>query len=107
MKKFESQLGHINIFSESVEDLIQNVEYDAVLLTKDIVPVLERCNAKNPYDCEVLTMLVARIAAMIVSNIEDADYHPENSVREMFDFYLENFRKARDGEIECEMFDVE
>ena len=106
MKKFESQLGHLTIFSESMEDLIQNVEYDAVLLTKDINPVLERCNPRNPYDCEVLTMLVARIAAMVVSNIEKDDYHPEKSVREMFGLFLENFRNARDGKIEAEMFDV-
>ena len=32
MKKFESQLGQIVLYSENIDDLIQNMEYDAVLL---------------------------------------------------------------------------
>ena len=107
MKKFESQLGHINIFSEGMEDLIQNMEYDSVLLMKEIMPVLDRCNLKNPYDCDVLMMLVARVAAYAIANAEGDDYNAENRVRSSFEYYLECFRDARDGKIKAEMFDVE
>ena len=106
MKKFESQLGKVVLFSESVEDFIQNMEYDSVLLAKDIMPVLDRCNLKNPYDCDVLMMLVARIAAYEVAKVEGEDYNAEKRVRSSFDYYLECFRDARDGKIECEEFDV-
>jgi hypothetical protein len=107
MKKFESQLGHNVLFSENLDDMIQNMEYDSVLLAKDIMPVLGRCNPKYPYDCDVLMMLVARLAAYAIAKIEDDDYNAEKRVRSSFEYYLEGFRKARDGEIECEVFDVE
>ena len=107
MKKFESQLGNVVLYSENIEDLIQNMEYDSVLLAKDIMPVLDRCNLKNPYDCDVLTMLVARIAAYAIAKVEDDDYNAENRVRSSFDYYLGCFRDARDGKIKCEEFDVE
>ena len=107
MKKFESQLGHNVLFSENLDDMIQNMEYDSVLLAKDIMPVLGRCNPKYPYDCDVLMMLVARLAAYAIAKIEGDDYNAEKRVRSSFEYYLEGCRKARDGEIECEVFDVE
>jgi hypothetical protein len=107
MKKFESQLGNNVLFCENLDDMIQNMEYDSVLLAKDIIPVLERCNPKYPYDCDVLMMLVARIAAMVIANVEGDDYDAEKRVRNSFEYYLECFRKAKKGEIECEVFDVE
>ena len=107
MKKFESQLGQIVLYSENIDDLIQNMEYDAVLLAKDIIPVLGKCNPKNPYDCDVLMILVSRIAAMVVTNVEGDDYDAEKRVRASFEYYLDCFRKAKNGEIKYEEFDVE
>ena len=107
MKKFESQLGHNVLFSENLDDMIQNMEYDSVLLAKDIMPVLGRCNPKYPYDCDVLMMLVARLAAYAIAKIEGDDYNAENRVRSCFEYYLECFRKFKNGELECEVFDVE
>lgn len=107
MKKFESQLGHLVINSESMEDLIQNIEYDSVLLMKDIKPVIERCNPKNPYDCEVMMMLAARIAAWVISIGEDEGYNAEKHVDEWKSFFVETIHDYKSGKVKMEEFDVE
>ena len=51
-------------------------------------------------------ILVSRIAAMVVTNVEGDDYDAEKRVRASFEYYLDCFRKAKNGEIEYEEFDV-
>ena len=105
-KKFESQLGNFCQVHESLEDLLQNAEYDAVLLLKDIVPILLKCNDKNPYDCEVMMMAAARMAAMVINALEVLDYNAEDRVKSLIDFDLEHIRKIRNGEEELVQYEI-
>lgn len=100
MKKRESQLGTLVQTCTSLEDFMEQMESDASIVGKEVGKLLEAFNLRNPYDREVMMLMIMNVAAAVTSAVEEYNDGIEEWMDHLYHFHLDCYREMKKKEIE-------
>lgn len=95
MKKRESQLGKLVQTCTSLEDFMEQMESDASIVGKEVGKLMEAFDLRNPYDREVMMMMITNVAAAVTSAVEEYNDGIEDWMKNLFRFHLECYRDMK------------
>ena len=99
MKKRKSQLGQLVQTCTSLEDFVAQLESDASIVGKKVGKLLEAFDLRNPYDREVMMMMVMNVAAAVTSAVEEYNEGIEDWMEHLYHFHLDCYREEKKREL--------
>ena len=95
MKKRESQLGTLVQHCKDMQDFLEQMESDASIVGKKVEKLLKAFDLRNPYDREVMMIMIMNVAAAITSSVEEYNEGIENWMKHLYQYHLDCYRELK------------
>ncbi len=78
---------------------MEQMESDASIVGKKVGKLLEAFNLRNPYDREVMMLMIMNVAAAVTSAVEEYNDGIEEWMDHLYHFHLDCYREMKKKEI--------
>ena len=95
MKKRESKLGTSVLLCKDMQDFLAQMESDASIVGKKVEKLLEAFDLRNPYDREVMMLMIMNVAAAITSSVEEYNEGVEEWMKHLYQYLLDCYREEK------------